>query len=261
MRNHAYAPVPKNPFFSGFDNRLRAVVGGGVRRLAYAAFHPVKLHNESFIVAGHKCEDSVSFKMSDSRARRRKDKVLNTRISEELDEQLRKTAESMDVSVSQLVRRALQRTVDMVGNLSGNVEHLIQEVVEDVQNITNVARPEANARDLRSNPILESVIGWQAIKSQRRFRCALSHEYVEAGSDAYASVNADTTPVVLISVRAFELLTQPRAEQWTELVLTQEMRCADSNVVIPVGSKAWMRVGSRPPEVISDDAWQARKTS
>lgn len=204
-------------------------------------------------------EDPVSFKMSDSRARRRKDKVLNTRISEELDEQLRKTAESMDVSVSQLVRRALQRTVDMVGNLSGNVEHLIQEVVEDVQNITNVGRSEPNPRDLRSNAVLESVIGWQGIKSQRRFRCALTHEYVEAGADAYASVNADMSPVVLISSRAFELLTQPRTDQWTELVLTQSMVCADTQTSIDPGQKAWLRVGSRPPEVISEAAMQARR--
>ena len=197
--------------------------------------------------------------MSDSRSRRRKDKVLNTRISEELDEQLRKTAESMDVSVSQLVRRALQRTVDMVGNLSGNVEHLIQEVVEDVQNITNVGRVESHGRDLRANPALERVVGWQQITSQRRVRCALTHEYIEAGADAYASVNVDASPVIIISARAFEALTQPRAEQWASIVLSQDVTCAATQRVLVAGERAWIRAGSRPPEIISDEAYQARK--
>lgn len=200
--------------------------------------------------------------MSDSRSRRRKDKVLNTRISEELDEQLRKTAESMDVSVSQLVRRALQRTVDMVGNLSGNVEHLIQEVVEDVQNITNAGRGDTNtnSRDLRAHPLLQSVIGWQKIQSQRRTRCALTQDVIDTGAPAYASVNSDNTPVSVISERAFELLTQPRAEQWTEFVVSQPVVCADTQQTIDVGQTAWLRVGSRPPEIISESAWNARRS-
>lgn len=199
--------------------------------------------------------------MADSRARRRKDRVLNTRISEELDEQLRKTAEEMDVSVSQLVRRALTRTVDMVGNLSGNVEHLVQEVVADVQNITNVGKGELNARDLRANPVLEKVIGWQEIKAQRRMRCSLSGEVIEQGADSYASVNADGSPPLVTSVKTFDLLTMPRGEQWSELVITQSMPCADTQKVMQPGDRAWLRVGSKPPEIICQAAYSKRKSA
>lgn len=199
--------------------------------------------------------------MAESRARRRKDRVLNTRISEELDEQLRKTAEEMDVSVSQLVRRALQRTVDMVGNLSGNVEHLVQEVVADVQNITNVGKAEVNARDLRANPALEKVIGWQAIKSQRRVRCNLSGEPIEQGAEAYASVNNDGTPPLLISLKTFEMLTTPRGEQWSEMIITQPMACYDTQKMMQPGERAYLRVGSAPPEVISQAAYMKRKSA
>jgi len=199
--------------------------------------------------------------MTDSRARRRKDRVLNTRISEELDEQLRKTAEEMDVSVSQLVRRALTRTVDMVGNLSGNVEHLVQEVVADVQNITNVGKGELSVRDLRSNPLLEKVIGWQEIKTQRRMRCSLSGEAIEMGASSYASVNADGSPPLVISVRTFDLLTAPRGEQWSEMVITQPMPCADTQKVMQPGDTAWLRVGSKPPEIICQAAYLKRKSA
>lgn len=167
----------------------------------------------------------------------------------------------MDVSVSQLVRRALQRTVDMVGNLSGNVEHLVQEVVADVQNITNVSKPDFTARDLRANPLLDRVIGWQSIKSQRRTRCVLTAEPIEPGSDAYASVNADASPPLVVSVRAFEMLTEPRGEQWSELVITQPMTCVDTQKVMQPGDKAWLRVGSKPPEIICQGAYLKRKSA
>lgn len=166
----------------------------------------------------------------------------------------------MDVSVSQLVRRALQRTVDMVGNLSGNVEHLVQEVVADVQNITNVTKSESTARDLRANPLLDRVVGWQAIKNQRRTRCALTAEPIEPGADAYASVNADAAPPLVISSRAFDMLTEPRGEQWSELVITQPMPCLDTQKIMQSGDKAWLRVGSKPPEIICQAAYLKRKS-
>lgn len=199
--------------------------------------------------------------MSESRARRRKDRVLNTRISEELDEQLRKTAEEMDVSVSQLVRRALQRTVNMVGNLSGNVEHLVQEVVADVQNITNVGKGDIADRDLRNDPSLEKVIGWQIIKSQRRVRCQLTGENIEQGAEAYASVNSDGSAPLLISARTFERLTAPQGEQWSELVITQSMTCVDTQKIMQPGERAFLRVGSNPPEIISQAAYVKRKNT
>lgn len=194
-----------------------------------------------------------------TRGRRRKDRILNTRITDELDEQLRQAAEEMDVSVSQLVRRILQRTVDMVGNLSGNVEYLVNEVVEDVANIADVGKPGPAARDLRNSPLLRSVIGWQPVKAQRRQRCALSGAQIEAGDDAWVSVRSDGSEPFLIGKSAFEAITRPRAEQWVELVVSSETVCADSGKTIAPGEKAWLRAGSKPPEIISQSAYMKRK--
>lgn len=198
---------------------------------------------------------------AERRKRRRKDRVLNTRISEELDAQLRKTAEEMDVSVSQLVRRALQRTVDMVGNLSGNVEHLVQEAIADVQNITNVSKVEPNARDLRANPALAHVVGWQEIKTQRRTRCQLTGDIIEQGGTAFASVQADNSAPLVISEATFDIITSPPGEQWSEMVISQPTICAQSQKELLPGDKAWIKIGSQPPEIISQAAYLERKAN
>lgn len=197
---------------------------------------------------------------AERRKRRRKDRVLNTRISEELDAQLRKTAEEMDVSVSQLVRRALQRTVDMVGNLSGNVEHLVQEAIADVQNITNVSKVEPNARDLRANPALASVVGWQEIKTQRRTRCQLTGEMIEQGETAFASVKTDNSAPLVIAEATFDILTSPPGEQWSEMVISQPTVCAETDKELQPGDRAWIRIGSQPPEIISQAAYLKRRS-
>lgn len=192
----------------------------------------------------------------------KKDRILNTRISEELDEELRRAAERMDVSVSQLVRRILSKTVDMVGNLSGNVEYLVHDIVEDVASIADAARPGGEGgRDLKNTPVLQHVIGWQPMKAQRRGRCALTGEVLDTGADAWVSVRDDGGPALVIGARAFHELTEPQPEPWVELVLTRDAVCAETERPIAAGTKAWMRVGSTPPEIISQAAWSRRRTS
>lgn len=195
------------------------------------------------------------------RKRRRKDRVLNTRISEELDAQLRKTAEEMDVSVSQLVRRALHRTVDMVGNLSGNVEHLVQEAIADVQSITKVGQVDLSDRDLRASPALAQVVGWQEIKTQRRTRCQLTGGIIEQGDTAYASVKSDNSAPLIISEETFEIITTPPSEQWSQMMISKATVCGDTQEEMKPGDRAWIRIGSQPPEIISQDAYLRRRSA
>lgn len=197
--------------------------------------------------------------MSDSktdskRKKARKDRVLNTRISEDLDDQLRKQAEEMNMPVSQLVRRILIRTVDMVGNISGNVEYLMKEAIEDVANIADATKSEEKQRrKVKEHEKLEGVVGWQPMRAQRRLRCGLSGEIIESGSTAHLSVRTDGNEPFVISDETFEQLMAPKpSEEWVALVVSSEVKCARSGETIPKGSEAWIRVGSNPPEIISD---------
>ncbi len=191
----------------------------------------------------------------ESAKKKRKDRILNTRISEELERELKAEADRLDMPVSQLVRRILRSTVDLVGNFSGNVEHLVTNVVEDVVSIRDAAVPAArramgSADALAAIP--DSVIGWQPITVQRRTRCAVTGEPLEPGVAAHVSVRTDGGSALVVSDTGLDRVLNPPTEQWTELRVAQPVVCTRSGVEIAAGELAWMRVGSVPPEIICE---------
>jgi hypothetical protein len=58
----------------------------------------------------------------------RKEKVLHTRVSEPLDEAIRRAADELRVPVSNLVRNVLEDVFDVVEKVTGNVEDLIEDL-------------------------------------------------------------------------------------------------------------------------------------
>jgi hypothetical protein len=65
------------------------------------------------------------------RRRRRKERVLHTRVSEELDEALQDAARRLRVPVSNLVRNVLEDVFDAVEAVTENVGELVEDVVEE----------------------------------------------------------------------------------------------------------------------------------
>lgn len=61
----------------------------------------------------------------------RKEKILHTRISESLDDALRRVATEMRVPVSGLVRNVLEDVFDVVETVTENVEDLVDDVMEE----------------------------------------------------------------------------------------------------------------------------------
>jgi hypothetical protein len=60
----------------------------------------------------------------------RKEKVLHTRVSEPLDDAIRRAAEELRVPVSNLVRNVLEDVFDVVEKVTGNVGDLIEDLGE-----------------------------------------------------------------------------------------------------------------------------------
>jgi hypothetical protein len=58
----------------------------------------------------------------------RKEKVLHTRVSEPLDDAIRRAAEELRVPVSNLVRNVLEDVFDVVEKVTGNVGDLIDDL-------------------------------------------------------------------------------------------------------------------------------------
>jgi len=67
------------------------------------------------------------------RHRARKERVLHTRVSETLAEDIRRIADDLRVPASNLVRNVLEEVFDVVESMSDDVGHLFDEVVEEAE--------------------------------------------------------------------------------------------------------------------------------
>ncbi len=65
------------------------------------------------------------------RRRTRKERVLHTRISEQLADDIRQIAEDLRVPVSNLVRNVLEETFSAMERVSDNVGEVIEEVIDE----------------------------------------------------------------------------------------------------------------------------------
>ncbi len=93
-------------------------------------------HDSSFDGRQRGCHDERDrFGHHSRRARRRgrKERVLHTRISESLAEDIRRMAEDLRVPTSNLVRNVLEEVFDVVESVSDDVGGLFEEVLDEAE--------------------------------------------------------------------------------------------------------------------------------
>jgi hypothetical protein len=113
----------------------------------------------------------------------RKEKVIHTRVSEGLEEEIRERASRLGVSVSNLVRNVLQNTFG-----------LVEDVVADAASLSRSARGEARAA--RAAAPAESaapappgrVLGWQEAVLELNAICVACNAILARGSRAAIAV-------------------------------------------------------------------------
>jgi len=123
----------------------------------------------------------------------KKEKVLHTRISQDLEEQIRKEAGSLGVSVSNLVRNILSNTFDLVEN-----------IVTDSADISRSARrrsapPAAGTKPsgaVEPEPVSVPgrVLAWQEAVLNLNAVCSQCNTILEKGSRAAIAVVEGTGP-------------------------------------------------------------------
>ena len=108
----------------------------------------------------------------------KKERVIHTRVPESLEAELRKRAEDLGISVSNLVRNVLGHAFGLVGG-----------VVADSHAIARAARgdsrpkPEPDARDSRpTDP--SDVLAWQLMVLAKNAVCSRCNDLLPRGSEA-----------------------------------------------------------------------------
>jgi hypothetical protein len=154
--------------------------------------------------------------------RGRKERILHTRISEDLAEDLRRVAEDLRVPVSNLVRNVLEEAFSVVETVTGNVGDLIEEVMSEAEAVRDRIRERQtrhhDRRDRRHRrgfreergresappaspaPAAEAaraaggadddVLGWQPLVLAKPQRCERCAALLGRGDSAYASVTS-----------------------------------------------------------------------
>ena len=169
----------------------------------------------------HGYEDESERESSERGERRRKERILHTRISEDLAEDLRRVAEDLRVPVSNLVRNVLEEAFTVVETVTGNVGNLIEEVMDEAEAVRERVRGRRHrhwrhrqhrrhgsevrsaaepARDAAPAPASEpapggaspspDVLGWQALVLARPQRCERCETLLGRGDSAYAAVTS-----------------------------------------------------------------------
>lgn len=142
--------------------------------------------------------------------RSRKERVLHTRISEQLAEDLRRIAEDLRVPVSNLVRNALEEAFSVVETVTDNVGDFVGEVVEEAERARQRVRTRRPHRRRRhrpepadlggaaARPDFPSVIGWQPLILNQRASCADCQAPLERGERAFAGLTAEGPSAIFL---------------------------------------------------------------
>ncbi len=101
-----------------------------------------------------------------------KERVITARVPEGLDEQIKKKAEGLGLSVSNLVRNVLQNTFG-----------LVEGIVADTRDIARSARGEAGAAD--------APLGWQEVTLNVNAVCGTCNEILARGTRGAVGVGGN----------------------------------------------------------------------
>jgi len=156
--------------------------------------------------------------------RERKERVLHTRISEQLAEDIRAIADDLRVPVSNLVRNVLEEAFDAVERVSGDVSHIFEDVIEEAE---------------------------LASERYRRYRGRVRERARARAEEARAAAATAVTPPP--AAPASPAVAGPSDERlahvvaWQPVVLAAPRRCARTGRELRPGERAYLGLGDMGP--------------
>ncbi len=152
----------------------------------------------------------------------RKERVLHTRISEQLSEDIRRLAEDLRVPTSNLVRNVLEEVFTVVESVSDDVGDLFEDVLEEAEATRSRIRRRRDSRRPDREP--------------RSYRDERSRSWADvADAEIRKDEQAERGPEPPRERPVF-----PDVIGWQPLVLNQRQDCGDCGRSIPPGSRAFV---------------------
>ena len=121
-----------------------------------------------------------------------KERVIHTRVPESLETELRRRAQDLGISVSNLVRNVLGHAFGLVNDVVAD-SHAIARAVGPRDRASASAAGEAGARAVRGGR-KDDVIAWQPITLAKNAVCALCNEVLAKGSKGAIGVTDSGAP-------------------------------------------------------------------
>lgn len=135
--------------------------------------------------------------------RDRQERWLHTRISEGLEEALKREARRRRSPVSLVVRNVLEGALDLV-------EDIVEDSLEIAQRSRHLGR---HARRVSSTDALADVYGWQELILNRGAVCARCTAALASGAKAYRGLCDQPAAPIFLCVDCVRRLRQPDTDK------------------------------------------------
>jgi hypothetical protein len=163
----------------------------------------------------------------DERRRRheRKERVLHTRISERLSENIRRLADDLRVPTSNLVRNVLEEVFTVVENVSDDVGELFEDILSEADSTRDrIRRRHRHSRRRRH--------GHHRSGEGRRSWADVAEAEIRSDEKGEKREEVESPPS--------ERPVFPEVIGWQPLVLNQTQDCADCGRSLSRGSRAFV---------------------
>jgi hypothetical protein len=177
---------------------------------------------------------------------RRKERILHTRVSRQLSEEIRRVAGDLRVPVSNLVRNVLEEAFHVVEQVSGDVGEIVEEVIEEAERARDRFRRRAwrhRGHWHEAYDAAQSARGGSrnAARAEARDEPDRSGREPQRPAEAAAApggMRQDETPSAQ-EVRGARMVF-PGVVGWQPLVLDVARRCACDDRPLERGDDAWV---------------------
>jgi hypothetical protein len=166
----------------------------------------------------------------------RKERVLHTRISEQLSDDIRRLAEDLRVPTSNLVRNVLEEVFTVVESVSDDVGDLFEDVLEEAESARQRIRRRSRPRSGFTRGREERASSWADVAEEEIRRDEAKDQTARAAPSADGAPPPSPEPAEERQPhRAFEEVIG-----WQPLVLNQTQDCASCSKSIRRGSRAFV---------------------